>query len=254
MFNPSVSFDEVKEMVLQSTAYKRFSELIGYTFRDESLFFTALIHRSFAHEVRFECEHNEKLEFLGDSVLGLVVSQKLYELYPTFKEGKLSMLRSSIVNETSLYQLALALKLDQLILLGKGEYKEEGYLKPSLLSNLFEAIIGAIFLDSSFEAAKNILEKIFVIYQQEYGKDIFSIKNSTEFDAKSRLQELCLKRFKTLPIYETVEVEKNKISQFEITLSVQGKSLAKIQDVSKKKGMQKLAKIVLDQKLYELKE
>src|SRR5690606_7587849 len=114
-------------------------------------FVNAITHRSFAHEVKFKCEHNEKLEFLGDSVLQLIISQKLYEMYPDLKEGVLSKLRSSIVNEASLFKLAKSLELDGLILLGRGEFNEEGYLKPSLLSNLFEAILGAVYLDSNLQ-------------------------------------------------------------------------------------------------------
>src|SRR5690606_3729835 len=162
-----------------------------------------------------------------------------YETYPHLPEGKLSKMRSSIVNEASLYQIALALGLDELILLGKGEYKEEGYLKPSLLSNLLEAILGGIFLDSGLEKAKNTLDRIAVIYQKKYGHELYSLDIATDFDAKSRLQELCLKRFKTLPVYEATLKENTK---FDISLKINGHFLASLEDISKKKGMQKLAK------------
>lgn len=255
VFNPSVGLDDVKTFVLTSEAYLRFKEFTSYQFKNNDLFFTSLVHRSFAHEVRFKCEHNEKLEFLGDSVLQLLVSEKLYKLYPDLKEGKLSKLRSSIVNENSLAELALSIKLDELILLGKGEYKEEGYLKPSLLANLFEAIMGAMYLDSNLEVVRSFLEKVTNSFKEKTSRDLFSLELVSDFDAKSKLQEICLKEFKTLPLYEAVDIKKDNIQAFEITLKIKNQKIASLVDISKKKGMQKLAKMVLDKKLYkEIKE
>src|SRR5204863_9446789 len=125
-----------------------FEQKIGYSFRSRALLDRALTHRSFAHErTEQNCQHNESLEFLGDSVLGLVVSAWLLGRFPTLSEGKLSKMKAYLVSEPSLVELAEVIDLGTYILLNRGEEKTGGRRKGTLLADAYEALIGALFLD-----------------------------------------------------------------------------------------------------------
>lgn len=213
--------------------------------------FSAFVHKSFYHEAPIKINHNEKLEFLGDSVLSLAVTSKLLRTVPDSTEGELSKIRSSIVNEKSLSKLALFLKLDELILVGKGELKESGYLKESILSDCFEAMLGAYFLDHGYMKTEVLLLDIFSRYESKNNIQLFDKSSLEVFDAKSKLQELTAKKFKEQPQYISEEIEIDGIKKFRVKLSVQNFELAEMTNVSKKKAMQLLAKKVLDQNLLD---
>ena len=130
---------------------------LGYTFRDQSLLTLAFIHCSFINENRAITQHNERLEFLGDSVLGMLISEYLYCYLPSTPEGELSYLRSRLVEASSCVNYVQSLNIASYVLLGKGERMNDGRGRESILADLFEAVIGAIFLDGGLEAAKNFL-------------------------------------------------------------------------------------------------
>ena len=136
---------------------KEFQEIIGYTFEDEKILFEALSHSSFANENKKGRKSNERLEFLGDSVLSIVVSEHLFEHYTHLPEGELTRLRASLVCEKSLHEFALQIKLGKFIMLGKGEENTGGRERPSILADAFEAVIASIFLDGGLEKARNFI-------------------------------------------------------------------------------------------------
>ena len=131
---------------------------IGYTFHDRRLLQNALMHSSYANENRARgCTSNERLEFLGDSVLGMVTAMRLYRLYPDMPEGKMSRLRAELVCEQSLHAVALELGLGSYIRLGHGEARNGGRERPSILADAVEAIIAAIYLDGGLESAQRFI-------------------------------------------------------------------------------------------------
>ncbi|CAE6722072.1 ribonuclease III [Candidatus Nitrotoga fabula] len=143
---------------------------IGHVFAQSQLLQRALTHRSYSSA------HNERLEFLGDSVLNCVVAKHLYEIYPGLAEGDLSRLRSNLVNQQTLSKLAQQLRLGELLLLGEGERKSAGFRRPSILADTMEALFGAVFLDAGFAAAEQVILKLYVPFiasadAQTLGKD-----------------------------------------------------------------------------------
>ena len=144
---------------------------IGHVFTQSQLLQRALTHRSYSPA------HNERLEFLGDSVLNCVIAKHLYDIYPGLPEGDLSRLRSNLVNQKTLVVLAQQLHLGELLLLGEGERKSAGFRRPSILADTMEALFGAVFLDAGFAAAEQAVLRLYVPFiaqadAQTLGKDI----------------------------------------------------------------------------------
>ena len=165
-----------------------FDEL-GYKFQNDSLLYRALTHKSASSD------NNERLEFLGDAVLNLYVSEKLFNSYPSINEGKLSLFKSNIVSRENLNLVAKKINLHQHVVIGKGE-KLQGN---SILGNSLEALIAAIFLDSDYECTLKVLDTLFK-------KDFLELEEDTELkDPKSSLQEYIQKKYKSLPHYRTKE-------------------------------------------------
>ena len=162
---------------------------LHYVFRNPDLLSTALTHRSYVNEnPQLGASDNERLEFLGDAVLGLCVSDLLMKKHADFDEGTLSKIRSLLVNEKPLADLAVKLGLGECLLLGKGEENSGGRAKESLLANALEAVIAAIYLDSSFSKTKTFLKQLM--------KPLLNNEtlNAQCFDYKTALQELCQKK------------------------------------------------------------
>jgi len=174
------------------------SARLGYSFRDSSLLIKALTHRSFANERQLKIKDNERLEFLGDSVLDLIVSRYLFFQGSELREGDLSKIRSQVVNETSLAAFARNLGLGGALLLGKGETASGGRDKNSLLANAFEAVIAAIYLDSNFDTAYHVTLAVI----KETMDD--AMLNMTEVDYKGLLQKN-LRGQQSSPQYKIVE-------------------------------------------------
>ena len=162
---------------------KAFEEILGYKFKNIKLLENALTHSSYANEVHSTLGSNERLEFLGDSVLSIIVSEYLYKNYKKLPEGELTKLRASLVCEKTLCMFSKQLSVGDYILLGKGEANNHGNERASILADAFEAILAAIFLDGGIEVAKNHVLK-FIIPELENGEyDLF-------IDYKTALQEI----------------------------------------------------------------
>lgn len=211
--------------------------------------FQAFTHKSFEHETNGKFKNNEKLEFLGDAVLELMISELLFKIFQSKNEGELSKLRSAIVNEVTLSEIASLLGLGKYILLGKGEFKEKGHEKESLLSDTFEAFLGAYYLDYGIDQTLSMFTSLLHNLKVKCGKDYLNESILFQFDAKSTLQEIVMKKFKTTPRYESREIINDGEKLFEVQIIVNDKPLAQVVHRSKKKAMQIVAKNVLENKL-----
>ena len=168
---------------------------IGHVFTQSQLLQRALTHRSYS------AAHNERLEFLGDSILNCVVAKHLYDIYPELPEGDLSRLRSNLVNQQTLFILAQQLRLGELLLLGEGERKSAGFRRPSILADTMEALFGAVFLDAGFAAAEQVVLRLYVPFiaqadAQTLGKDY-----------KTLLQEYLQGKRLALPKYTVIATQ-----------------------------------------------
>ncbi|MFQ6334295.1 ribonuclease III [Methylophilus sp. 3sh_L] len=168
---------------------------IGYTFSQPDLLQQALTHRSFS------AINNERLEFLGDSVLNFIIAHQLFNLFPHLPEGDLSRLRAKLVKEASLAEIATSLNLGDALKLGEGELKSAGWRRPSILADALEAIVGAVYLDGGFDAAQQVVALL-------YREKLQTIDpKSIDKDAKSQLQEYLQSKKMDLPEYQVVSIE-----------------------------------------------
>ncbi|MDO8264304.1 MAG: ribonuclease III [Gallionella sp.] len=182
---------------------------LGHVFAQPQLLQRALTHRSYAPE------HNERLEFLGDSVLGCVIAKYLYGSYPQLSEGELSRLRSNLVKEDTLVILAQQLELGSYLRLGEGERKSGGFRRPSILADAMEALFGAVLLDSGFAAAEKVVLGLFVPYLAKV--DVQTLGK----DAKTLLQEYLQGRRIPLPAYSVIATQGQAHEQsFEVECAI----------------------------------
>ncbi len=165
---------------------------LDYCFRDRELLAQALTHRSHHHH------HNERLEFLGDGVLGFIIADSLYHQFPRSAEGDLTRMRARLVRRDTLAALARDLSLGKFLRLGEGEQKSGGFDRDSILADALEAVFGAVFLDGGFRNAKTVILKLFA-------QRLATITTQNIKDNKTRLQELLQKQEKSLPVYEVVD-------------------------------------------------
>lgn len=178
-----------------------FEQILGIQFRDKSLLQQALTHRSYANEAHEPVIHNERLEFLGDSVLDFLVAELVYQHFPNVSEGELTRWRSALVRTESLARLATEIRLDEFLFTGKGEKKFTGRPRQNLLCRGFEAVIGAILVDVGLEAVRGfVLPRLLVLLN-----DI--IENALYFDARSVLQEKAQAEIHVTPHYRVVGSE-----------------------------------------------
>ena len=171
---------------------------IGYNFRNEALLVEALTHPSLAYENPCESSDNQRLEFLGDAVLQLVLTNDLFERFPEFPEGQLTKLRSRLVSTSALEEYALNINLGNYILLGKGEEKSGGRERTGILADAFEALIGAIYLDSDYEKAKSF---IFLCCKNKMNR---VVSDPIEKNPKGELQEILQSISKEAPKYRVI--------------------------------------------------
>lgn len=213
---------------------------LGYTFQNKSILFLAFTHRSFVNENRDRVsEHNERLEFLGDSVLGVVISEYLYKYLPETPEGELSYLRSRIVEASSCALYANQLEIEPYILLGKGEMMNEGRGRESILADLFEAIVGAIFLDSGLDEVRKFIF-------QKFSSSINEILQKPLHNWKAILQDYSQKNFQKTPVYEVIEENGPDHSKsFIISVSLNDQEMGRGSGNSKKEAQQKAAEDAL---------
>ena len=217
--------------------YKKLLNKLAIKFDDLNLLKTALTHKSANHN------HNERLEFLGDSILSFVITSELYEKNKNLREGDLSRLRSSLVRGTTLAEMSTQLGVGDYLILGSGELKSGGFRRLSILEDALEAIIGAYYLDQGFEACKQFILSLF--------KD--KLANPPELnslkDPKTRLQEYLQSNKMALPLYEIIKKEgKDHTQQFTVRCSVAALSVAKnAKSGSRKKAEQQAALAVFEQ-------
>jgi len=214
---------------------------LGHSFRNAALRETAMTHTSWVNEAgQPERSDNERLEFLGDAVLDLVVSDLLMRRFPDRREGDLSRARAALVSETGLAQVALALDLGRFILLGKGEERTGGRGRPSILANALEALMGAIYIDAGFDAAAAVASRLFESRIEE-------VDQHARLDYKSRLQERAQALWQTAPVYEVVAEEgPDHDKRFEVALSLAGRPYGRAIGRSKKEAEQGAAAAALD--------
>lgn len=195
----------------------RLQRAIGYSFSNVALLERALTHRSFGQP------NNERLEFLGDSVLNCVVAIALFDRFAALREGELSRLRASLVCQDGLHRIAQALQLGDCLRLGEGEMKSGGFRRPSILADALEAVLAAVFLDGGFDAAKGVIDRL-------YGPRVAEIDpEQASKDPKTALQEYLQGRKLPLPTYVTVKVHGEAHAQeFEVACEVNALKLRTI--------------------------
>ena len=213
--------------------FEKLEQDIGYTFRDKALLKLAMTHPSYAGETHV---HNQRLEFLGDAVLQLCMSSRLYHQYPDLQEGKLSKLRARCVQEGALEVAARKLRLGENLLLGHGEEKVGGREKPSILADAFEALLGAMYLDGAMEEARRLIETIIPV------QDLPKVH-----DYKTEYQELAQSVTGATPVYRIIGEEGPAHARsFTAEVTLGGKVMGQGSGSSKKQAEQQAARQALE--------
>jgi ribonuclease III len=213
---------------------------IAFTYRDPRLLERALTHKSYANENRLS-EHNERMEFLGDSVLSLVVSEFLMNALPAAAEGELSRIRAAVVSEPSLAAVAREIGLGEYLLVGRGEEQTGGRDKDSLLADSLEALVASLYLDGGIERAGAFITRFF-------GGTLDRVRTAGgTADHKTELQELCQERLKILPEYRVAsESGPDHRKEFTVELSIRGEVYGRGIGRNKKEAEQRAAKEALE--------
>ena len=219
-------------------------EHLGYRFRDLRIFLQSLTHTSYGYENLQEqtlaLRDNERLEFLGDAILDLVVSDILLESFPNANEGQLSKMRASVVNEKTLAGVARSMGIQYCVRLGKGETQTGGSEKPSILSNALEAVIGAVYLDGGFSAVFSTVRKLFGPFFIEE-RDLMAF-----YDHKTQLQEIVQARWKITPSYHLLQTQgPDHAKTFAVEVRMGEKPLAQAEGQSKKDAEQNAARVAI---------
>ncbi len=225
------------------TTLSDLEKILGTTFKNPDLLAEALTHKSNLNEDAKIKESNERLEFLGDSVLSLLTSTELYQNFPSYPEGKLTNLRSILVRTQTLGKVSQKLRLGEFLLMSKGEEHSGGRTNLSLLADTFEAVIGAMYLDSGLESVKKFLEK-----------NLFSqietlLTDKSTFDYKSRLQEVTQNKERLAPTYQVMREEgPDHNKTFTVAVLAGNIHLATGIGKTKQEAQQEAARIALEQK------
>lgn len=221
-----------------------FETSIGIEFKSKELLKQAFIHRSYLNENRsIKLEHNERLEFLGDAVLELVITDYLYKKYPEKDEGSLTAFRSSLVNSVTLASAAEKIGMNSFLLLSKGESKDTGRARQVILANTFEALVGALYIDQGYDgAAKFIAEQLFDLIEG-------IVENKSFIDAKSRFQEEAQEKVGATPLYKLIKEtgpDHNKV--FTVGVYLREEMIVTGEGKSKQEAEQDAAEKALNQK------
>lgn len=221
------------------TSLVELEKKIKTSFENKKLLQNVFIHRSFLNENKsFPLPSNEKLEFLGDSVLSLITSMYLYKQYPLLQEGDYTEIKAAIVRTESLASAAITLQLGTYLYLSKGQDRESGRKNTNLLADCFEALIAAIFIDKGFDKAYEFVDKYLFSDKLSY-----IIEHSLYLSPKSRLQEYSQAKYKTPPVYKTLEEngpEHHK--QFTVAVYIQDKNMGNGSGKSKKEAEEQAAR------------
>ena len=215
--------------------------VLGITFRNLSLLQQALVHRSYLNEnPDFSLPSNERLEFLGDSLLGFVIAEKLYEDFPQLAEGEMTKLRAALVRTETLARLASSLGFGDCLYLGAGEEASGGRARRSTLACVLEAVIGAVLMDRGFAYAKELVLRLF---QGEIGR---ALKEMIAGDHKSMLQELIQAQHQVTPVYRTIKEEgPDHAKEFTVEVIVNGSVLGVGRGNSKRRAEMEAARVAL---------
>ncbi|MBT5028436.1 MAG: ribonuclease III [Nitrospinaceae bacterium] len=216
-------------------------ETLGHEFVDLKLLNKSLTHKSYVNERNELVKHNERFEFLGDSVLDILVSDYLVDKYKDYAEGTLSKIRAAVVNESCLAGLARQLNLGEYLLLGKGEHLSGGRDKSSILANAFEALVGALFKDGGLESTSKVFLPL-LKFEIEKFADSWSFR-----DYKSDLQEITQNKLVCTPSYKVVnELGPDHAKEFEVVVMIKSKIMGNGLGKSKKEAEQAAAKIAME--------
>lgn len=215
-------------------------EVIGYQFRDSSLLREALTHPSKTFETKEVCPHNQRMEFLGDAVIQLVLTERLYEMFPTFPEGRLTKLRARLVSRSALHKFAIGMNLGESVMMGKGEEASGGRDRPSTLADAFESVMGAVYLDGGLDAAKAAVEKVCKEWIEQVAE------SPDERNPKGKLQEMLQALAPESPSYQVLEeAGPDHSKRFKISVEWQGMLLGQGVGKSKKDAESSAAKDAL---------
>lgn len=241
-------FDQTNlyHIISHEISFHKLEQKIHYKFQDKKNLILALTQSTFCYEMKeSQLSSNERLEFLGDSLINFIVGKNLYDRYKDNNEGDLSKLRGALVNEEKLAELARVIALGDFIFLGKGELRSNGANKDSILADAFEALFGAIYFDSKNNML--VLEEVFngITNQQN---NFYSFEQINVFDTKSKLQETTMSLHGVFPTYRGSELPDH--SGFSVEVWLGERKLAEMSGPSKKKVEKLLAKKILDEKLY----
>ena len=223
-------------MALAVPDYSELEVLLGYRFQERALLEQALRHASWCNEhANDKLEDNERLEFLGDAVLDLVVGHQLMKRFPQLREGELSVTRAQVVSEAGLSEVAGQLGIGTWLVLGKGEEKSGGRGKPSILADAFEALVAAVYLDGGFHAAREMIERLLA-------QRIENVEFKGFYDFKTRLQELSQARLKSTPTYRVMsELGPDHDKRFVVAVTIGDEEWARAVGKSKKEAEQMAA-------------
>jgi len=209
---------------------------LGWTCRDPALLNQSVAHRSWCAESG-AAQSNERLEFLGDAVLGIIVTDYIYRTYPELPEGELAKVRASVVNSSALAEVAASLDLGSALLLGKGEDQSGGREKPSILADAMEALIGAVYLDQGWDGATDVVMRLFGERMNE------AAAGPGGQDYKTRLQELSARFLEELPHYVVLAEGPDHAKQFHATVYLGAEPKGEGEGRSKKQAEQAAARI-----------
>ncbi len=226
--------------------FSQFETTSGITFKNKALLKQAFTHRSYINENRnTKIEHNERLEFLGDAVLELVVTDYLFHKYPGRPEGDLTAYRSALVNSTTLAQVATGLGMNDFLLLSHGESKDVGRARTYILANTFEAFLGALYNDQGYDATKDFISKhIFNLIDEIVEKGLW-------MDAKSKFQEMAQEKTGITPAYRTIkEVGPDHDKHFTVGVYLGGEQIVTGEGASKQEAEQSAARKGLAEKKW----
>jgi len=240
---PTCSLRAVSPTVEKGNEMQTLEERLGYTFRDKSLLQGAMIHSSYANEHRGAGLHsNERLEFLGDAVLGLVAGEHLYCTHPDAPEGDLTRMRAALVREESLYEVAQSLGLGEYLKLGRGEESGGGRERPSILADATESVFAAVYLDGGMEAARALIHRVLLNEDREAAVE------SRRRDYKTALQEVVQRQADQVLRYELVGASgPDHARVFTACVTLNGKVVGLGNGRSKKEAEQDAARTALEQ-------
>jgi ribonuclease-3 len=224
--------------------FSKFEEKLNITFKNKDLLMQAFLHRSYLNENKgLKMDHNERLEFLGDAVLELVITEFLFAKYPKKPEGDLTSYRAALVNTITLSNVAGGLGMNDFLLLSKGETKDTGRARQYILANIFESFVGALYLDQGYDAAKDFISKnLFPLTDEIVEKGLWQ-------DAKSRFQEVAQEKESITPQYKTMqEVGPDHAKNFIVGVYLDDKKVGQGEGKSKQEAEQDAAQNALEVK------